>query len=408
MHTTHLQRRKLLKGMGAISALGAVGALSAIPFSKAIAASVAAPKMAVFLPRSSRYPTLSAEYLAGLRVGMAQTGVSPDALMPIEYGAAPGVAIRQAQLLLGQQAVDVLTGVLCPSAALGLEPALRNSGTPLLVNDTGANRMPRVTQSGLIIRHSLEYWQSCAAFGHWAASHLGKRAVLAMGNLEAGYDFPKAFRDSFSANGGQTVGTHISDMPHQPTEFSGLVQSIQEQQPDFVYALYSGTQARRFLDFYRASGAASKVLLAGGGFMMGADSHSSWRPELSIASWHAAQQSCTQFSSACDATGLPVTPFSILGYESGLRIALAWVASNRQADAFSHGLQTQAATGPRAQRRYEQAAMESHGAHWIARSGTLPQELIKVSAANPWRDLAYKPLQIQPAQNGWTNPYLVT
>lgn len=405
MHPTQLQRRQLLKGMGAVSALGAVGALTAFPFSKA---SAAAPKMAVFLPRSSRHPTLSAEYLAGLRVGMAQTGVSSDALTPIEYGAAPGVAIRQAQMLLGQEKLDVLTGVLCPSAALDLEPALRNTGTPLLVNDTGANRMPRVAQSGLIIRHSLEYWQSCAAFGHWAAIHLGKRAVLALGTLEVGYDFPKAFSEAFVTNGGQTVSTHISNLPHEQAEFSGLAQTIQEQQPDFVYALYSGAQANRFLDFYRTSGAAGKVLLAGGGFMMGTDSGRSLRPDLSIASWHAAQQSCTQFSSACDATGLPVTPFSILGYESGMRIAQAWAASNRQADAFSHLLHAQAATGPRARRRYEVATMESHGAHWIARSGSMRQELIKVSAANPWLDLALNQLQIQPAQNGWTNPYLVT
>ena len=401
MNPSQLQRRRLLKG------LCAAGVLAHVPFAGAMSPSFRSPKMAVFLPSSSRYPTLSAEYLAGLRLGFAQLGVESNLIRPIEYGSAPGVAIRRAQTLLTQEPLDVLTGVICPTAALALEPALLNTGVPLLVNDTGANCMARVADSGLVIRHSLEYWQSCAAFGHWAATHVGRRAVLALGSLEYGYDFPRAFSDAFTASGGTLVATHISGMPQAQEEFSGLASMIQEHQPDFVFALYSGQQGKRFLDTYHASGLSDKVLLAGGGFLGTSESFGNRGPELSVASWHSANVSCTRFSAACATTNVPVTPFSVLGYESGERIANAWLTSGASEDAFAHLLGAQPGDGPREQRHYQMASMESHGAHWIAQAGASPQSLARVTVNDSFSTSFALQNRLQP-QRGWANPYLVT
>lgn len=403
MNPSQLQRRRLLKG------LCAAGVLAQVPFAGARSASAGlrSPKMAVFLPRSSRYPTLSAEYLAGLQLGVEQLGVKSNLIRPIEYGSAPGVAIRRAQALLTGEPLDVLTGVICPTAALALEPTLLNTGVPLLVNDTGANCMARVADSGLVIRHSLEYWQSCAAFGHWAATSLGKRAVLALGTLEYGYDFPKAFSDAFTASGGTLLATHVSGMPQAQDEFSGLESAIQAHRPDFVFALYSGPQAKRFLDMYRASAMADKVLLAGGGFLGASESFGNRGPELSVASWHAANVSCTRFSVACATADVPVTPFSVLGYESGERIANAWLASSASAEAFAHLLRVQPGDGPREQRHYQTASMESHGAHWIAQTGVSQKPLTRVTANDLVSASFAMNTRIQP-QNGWSNPYLVS
>ena len=170
MNSNQHQRRQLLKG------IGAAGLFAYVPIAAARSTSLQSPRMAVFLPRSGRYPTLSAEYLAGLSVGLAQHGLDTEALLPIDYGANPARGIRQAQALLARERLNVMTGVLCPTAALTLEPALLGVGVPLLVNDSGANRMQTAAHSGIIIRQSLEYWQSCAAFGQWAPSHLGRRA----------------------------------------------------------------------------------------------------------------------------------------------------------------------------------------------------------------------------------------
>ena len=216
MNTHQRQRRHMLKGMGA------AGLLATVPFAAFANKGNASPRMAVFLPQSHRYPSLSAEYLAGLTLSLSQQGLGTEGLLPIEYGGNPIVAVRQAQDLLARERMLAMTGVLCPTAALALEPALLRAGVPLLVNDTGANRMVANASSGIIMRQSLEYWQSCAAFGQWAPGKLGRRALLAVGNLESGYDFPKAFSQAFAASGGTLVTTHVSDLPQAASEFAGL------------------------------------------------------------------------------------------------------------------------------------------------------------------------------------------
>ena len=403
MNSNQHQRRQLLKGMGA------AGLLAYAPFAAARSTSIQSPRMAVFLPRSGRYPTLSAEYLAGLTVGLSQHGLDAEALRPIEYGANPAVGIRQAKALLTSERMDVMTGVLCPTAALALEPALLGAGVPLLVNDSGANRMPAGEHSGIIIRQSLEYWQSCAAFGQWAPNQLGHRAVLAMGNLEYGYDFPAAFSEAFTASGGTVVATHVSGLPQADQEFSGLAAAIQEHQPDFVFALYSGPQGERFVSTYRASAWANKVPLASGGFLGSNTPAGVAGPDWSIASWHGATATCSRFAAACDAGNVRVTPFSVLGYESGDRIAAAWLASRSTSQAFVTALHATPPTGPRAQRQYHQASMESHGIHWIAASGALQNSLPQVVHTESFSNRSpLAQITAPQQQRGWVNPYLIT
>ncbi len=302
-----------------------------------------------------------------------------------------------------------MTGVLCPTAALTLEPALLHAGVPLLVNDSGANRMPTGDHSGIIIRQSLEYWQSCAAFGQWAPNHLGRRAVLAMGTLEYGYDFPTAFSEAFTASGGTVVATHVSGLPQVDHEFAGLAAAVQEHRPDFVFALYSGPQAQRFLANYRASAWANQVPLASGGFLGANTATGVAGPDWSVASWHAATAACSRFAAACDAGNVRVTPFSVLGYESGDRIGTAWLAARSTSQAFVTGLHATPPTGPRAQRQYHRASMESHGVHWIAASGALTNSLAQIidfesiSNRNPLAENTAK-RQLR----GWKNLYLVT
>ncbi len=403
MNSNQHQRRKLLKGMGA------AGLLAYAPFAAARRTSIQSPRMAVFLPRSGRYPTLSDEYLAGLTVGLAQHGLGAEALLPIAYGASPALGIRQAQDLLARERMDVMTGVLCPTAALALEPALLQAGVPLLVNDSGANRMPTGNHSGIIIRQSLEYWQSCAAFGQWAPNHLGRRAVLALGTLEYGYDFPTAFSDAFTASGGMVVATHVSGLPQVDHEFAGLAAAIQLHQPDFVFALYSGPQAQRFLTTYHASAWTNQVPLASGGFLGANTPAGVAGPDWSIASWHGATATCSRFAAACEAGNVRVTPFSVLGYESGDRIASAWRAARFTSQAFVTALHTSKPNGPRAQRQYHQASLESSGAHWIAASGVAQNSWVRVSSSNalttqnPFTQNAE-----QQQRRGWVNPYLVT
>lgn len=404
MNLHQLQRRQLLKR------LGAAGLLASVPLAARATTRDSSPQLAVFLPRSHRYPALSAEYLAGLTLGLSQQGLDAERLLPIEYRADPAVAVRAAQALLGQEHLLAMTGVLCPTAAVSLEPTLLRAGVPLLVNDTGANRMAATAPSGIIMRQSLEYWQSCAAFGQWAPSKLGRRALLALGNLEFGYDFPTAFSHAYAASGGTLVATHISDLPQADSEFAGLATALQEHQPDFVFALYSGRQAQRFLAAYRALPAANKVPLVGGGFLgASAPAGMAAGPDLSVASWHAATSACARFAAACEAGNMQVTPFTVLGYESGDRIATAWRGAASGSEGFITALRTAApTTGPRGPRLYNPASMESQGAHWVAQAGSEQSTLMWPAGADLHTSTQSFTQDAAGQQaRGWINTYLV-
>ncbi|WP_225978934.1 ABC transporter substrate-binding protein, partial [Paracidovorax cattleyae] len=202
----------------------------------------------VLLPESSRYPTLSAEFLAGLDAGAAASGLASPRWLPLPYGRSVRSALQQARAAVETGTVDALAGWLPVDSAMEFAPLLQRHGVPFLASDTGADRLPDrpAARSPWLVPHTLELWQSCARLGREAPRRWGTRAVLCMGLLESGYDFPHEFRAAFEAAGGTVAATHVSGLPDGRPEFDGLRSVLKGTAADFVVVLYSGRQAERF------------------------------------------------------------------------------------------------------------------------------------------------------------------
>lgn len=247
-----LGRRGFLGASASTAAAAACGTAPALAAAATASGGLPAPvvrrTVGVLLPESSRYPTLSAEFLAGLDAGAAASGLPAPRWLPLPYGRSARAAVRQAQAAVQSGSVDALAGWLPADAAADLVPLLQEHAVPFLASDTGADR-PSVrpaTRSSWLIPHTLALWESCALLGREAPRRWGSRAVLCMGFLESGYDFPHEFRAAFEAAGGTVAALHVSGLPDGRAEFDGLGAALKGTSADFVMALYSGRQAERF------------------------------------------------------------------------------------------------------------------------------------------------------------------
>ena len=247
-----LGRRGFLGASASTAAVAACGTAPALAAAVTASGSLPAPAahrtVGVLLPESSRYPTLSAEVLAGLDAGAAASGLPSPRWLPLPYGRSAPVAVRQAQAAVQSGSVDALAGWLPADAAADLVPLLQEHAVPFLASDTGADRPSGrpAARSPWLIPHTLALWESCALLGHEAPRRWGTRAVLCMGFLESGYDFPHEFRAAFEAAGGTVAAVHVSGLPDGRAEFDGLGATLKGTSADFVVALYSGRQSERF------------------------------------------------------------------------------------------------------------------------------------------------------------------
>ncbi|AVS62898.1 hypothetical protein C8241_15515 [Paracidovorax avenae] len=266
-----LSRRGFLGASASTAAAAATASAPAVVLAAA-SAGTAGPSacavqrtVGVLLPESSRYPTLSAEFLAGLGAGAAASGLASPRWLPLPYGRSVRSALQQARAAMETGTVDALAGWLSMDSAMEFAPLLQRHGVPFLASDTGADRLPDRTavRSPWLVPHTLELWQSCARLGHEAPHRWGTRAVLCMGLLESGYDFPHEFRAAFEAAGGTVAGTHVSGLPDGRPEFDGLRAMLKGTSADFVVALYSGRQAERFREAWLRLGMDRKRPLVG-------------------------------------------------------------------------------------------------------------------------------------------------
>ncbi|XDF33976.1 ABC transporter substrate-binding protein [Paracidovorax avenae] len=270
-------RRGFLGASASTAAAAATASAPAVVLAAASAgtagpsASTTQRTVGVLLPESSRYPTLPSEFLAGLEAGAAASGLPSPRWLPLPYGRSVRTALRQACAAVETGTVDALAGWLPLETAMELAPLLQKHRVPFLASDTGADRLPdhSSARSSWLVAHTLALWQSCARMGQEAPRRWGTRAVLCMGLLESGYDFPHEFRAAFEAAGGTVAATHVSGLPDGRPEFDGLRAVLKGTSADFAVALYSGRQAERFHEAWLRLGMDRQRPLVGNPFALG-------------------------------------------------------------------------------------------------------------------------------------------
>ena len=343
-----MNRRKFIKTAGLVT-----GALATYPLqahAKAFFSNPPAITVGVLSPRSSIVPLMGENFIAGMKLQFAEAGWNNLKMFVEDIGDSPRFALAKAQKLITEQNVNLLAGFLNPLNQPRLLKILKESLTPFINVEGGAN-IPTAAAEHLLISHnSLGYWQANLAMGDWAASRLGRRVFIASSLYESGYDSSYAFRAGFKAAGGEVLQNSVTRTSAKD-ELDALMASIRESSPDFVYAMFSGKEAVAFVKAYSDAGLAGQIPLAASPFMvdesilpamgedaLGIKSCLSWAPGLEPPENVAFQKEYAL------ANGRNADIFAVLGYETAQMITGTVTSSSMN---IPQAVRTASFDGPR-------------------------------------------------------------
>lgn len=291
--------------------------------------------ISLLLPETGGGYKMGAEFIKGFQAAIKTHDLPLSPRVFSVSGSFSSITETVRQHLASNPSAAMLS-LLSRNQATGLETLLSEARVPALICDIGADVVRSQHDSLWLIRHSLGYWQTNHAMGAWSAAHLGKRALIATDFLESGHDLVYAFHHGFVGAGGQNPGVHVNNSPNISDGLPELFATIRSEQPDFVYALYSGDRAKHFLEAYAQ--AKPGIPLAGPALLTQAADSVERYP-------HA--ENVIQATSWQTSSGMQYSPMALLGFEAALRLSQASNAAPRTGEALARALAGTDIGGPR-------------------------------------------------------------
>ncbi|PSC06262.1 ABC transporter substrate-binding protein [Alsobacter soli] len=144
---------------------------------------------------------------------------------------APDVTKRIAQELVVNDKVNVLMGFGLTPLALAVAPIATQAKIPEIV--TSAATAIITEQSPFIVRTSFTLPQATVPMAQWAAKNGIKKVVTLVSDYGPGIDAEKAFKEAFSANGGEVVSE--LRVPLRNPDFAPFLQRVKDAGPDAVF-----------------------------------------------------------------------------------------------------------------------------------------------------------------------------
>ena len=257
-------------------------------------------RLGVLLPERSLISGMDAQFLWGMQLAFDQAARQgyQVSLLPERVSVGGGDALQKGLTLVEEQRAGLLVAMLNPQVAEGLAPAMEKLGCVVFVVEAGGD-LPSARPAANVFYHSLGYWQSSLALGGWAAANLGQRAALLASLYESGFDALYAFQAGLEAASGQVVHTQITHIPTVAVNWEKILDAVQQAQPDFIYAQYSGAQASEFAAAFRASGLNGRIPLAISGMLAADAKMTALTARHGAARWPTARTAHSCAISAC-------------------------------------------------------------------------------------------------------------
>ncbi len=177
--------------------------------------------------------------------------------------ATPAQALTKARKLVELDKVDLLVGPLLASSGYVLRDYIDEQKIPALYPIVSADDLTQRKGSSWVVRTGWTSSQPNHPFGEYAAKTLHyKRMVTIAYDFAFGWETVEGFQDTFEQNGGRVVD-HLWP-PIGAPDYSPYLGRMPKD-IDAVYATFSGGDALRFLQQYRAFGLEGRIPLIGNG-----------------------------------------------------------------------------------------------------------------------------------------------
>lgn len=358
-------------------------------------------KIGFLIPYSGIFPSLKEDLLQGLLLSLPP-GREEQLSFSFEFIQMGDLKkVRDAlQKLVMFDRVDLVIGIVNNNVIAQCTDLYLPRKIPVLITNLGARIPSRNFGNPFLFYNSLHLWKSQWAMGRWAQQEFGGLPSINMSLYESGYSLHECFKLGAAASGAdQVVLNVLKYQPDKETDTTPLIQYLLMHQPAHAHVLLSGKEAHHFLEQYHA--ASCSVSLSVSPFMADAalipdavlpeNMHhaTTWSADL------ATPENRAFVDAYLGRYEEKPTVFSMLGYESGLKVAA--------------GIDTQLVNGPRGAVSFSTEPLSALPPVYIRKTvkkgGQIIQEEISKEPGISWSDEAL----IQGAgleASGWQNPYL--
>ena len=259
-----ISRRSALKLVGGAAATGAL-----VRFPTPAIAQAAPLKVGFMLPYTGTYASLAKNIDNGFRQYVEEKGGklggrSLEYVM-VDDQAEPSKATDNMNKLVDRDKVDLVVGTVHSGVQMAMVKIARETGKLVIIPNAGADDATRAACAPNVFRTSFSNWQPCFPVGKVMAEKGHKTAMTITWKYAAGEEDVRAFKEGFSAAGGQTIGELY--VPFPEVEFQSFLTQIAEKKPDAVFAFFAGGGAVKFVKDYAAAGLKKSVPLYGPGFL---------------------------------------------------------------------------------------------------------------------------------------------
>ena len=238
------------------SILAAVTAVALAPLAGNPAAAQEPLKIGISIPMTGAgFNAVGRQISAGMRLYMQQhgdtvAGKKIELIMRDDGGVADS-ARRLVQEMIVNDKVAIV-GIGITPTALAIAPLVTQAKIATVVLVSGASIT--VDRSPYMVRTSFTLGQSSGIMGDWAAKNGSKRVVTLVNDWAPGIEAETAFKNSFTAAGGQIVES--IRLPLANPDFAPFLQRIRDIAPDTAFIYFPGTQAGIFAKQFAERGLA--------------------------------------------------------------------------------------------------------------------------------------------------------
>lgn len=230
-------------------------------------------KLGVALPYSGVYAQLGNDITDGMNLYFDSVqftaGGRKIVIVKEDTEANNDVGVRKTKKLIEQDKVDMIAGYVSSGVAMAIRDIVHEAQMPTVIANAGADALSRARKSPYIFRTSFTNWQIAAIQGKYAAEKLGKKAVTLNPDYQAGKDNVAAFRSTFEPAGGKIVKEIYAPLGNN--DYAPYLAQVKAENPDFVFAFFSGSDAVRFVKQWNEYGLKDKIPVIANGFMVEED-----------------------------------------------------------------------------------------------------------------------------------------
>ncbi|PWB24170.1 ABC transporter substrate-binding protein [Flavobacterium sp. HTF] len=202
-------------------------------------------KIGILIPKSQQYPTMDKEFMRGFKLNNLNVKFFVES---IGIGADEKMIIEKIQKLNFQEDVSIIVGLFGHNNMVQVYEYASKNDIFLIASDLGAT-LPygAATHKGVYI-NSLALTESCYHLGNYLTSKNYQKIASSTSYYDSGYGMLSAIEHAFK-EGTNFSGHYVTPFVPREDEAVHMNHSITAQEPDAVFAFYSGLYAEENADF---------------------------------------------------------------------------------------------------------------------------------------------------------------